>query len=93
MNTKMLHDPMLYVASTLESFIFGFIESFVGIFNFHLTTNEVIIIVFLSVVGIFVSLILYAVLSSVEQSIIHEIRRDTERTMKREGYKKAKPRR
>ena len=45
MNTKMLKDPMLYVASILSSFFFGFVESFVGIFNFDINVREVAVMI------------------------------------------------
>ncbi len=86
MNMRMLRDPMLYVASILESFFFGFIESFVGIFNFNLSPREVFIIVLMSVVGIFFSLFFYALLSDEENHIRHDIQRDTRQRMLQRGY-------
>jgi hypothetical protein len=86
MNTRMLKDPMLYVASILSSFFFGFVESFVGIFNFNLSFREVTIIVFLSVVGIFFSLVVYALLSDTENRFKYDIQRDTRERMLRKGY-------
>lgn len=87
MNTRMLRDPMLYIASILESFLFGFIESFVGIFNFNLSPREVFIIVLMSVVGIFFSLFFYALLSDEENHIRHDIQRDTRQRMLQRGYR------
>ena len=87
MNTKMLKDPMLYVASILSSFFFGFVESFVGIFNFDINVREVAVIVVLSIVGIFFSLMVYAVLDSTEEKFRTDIRRDTKRDMRKAGWK------
>jgi hypothetical protein len=86
MNTRMLKDPMLYMASILSSFFFGFVESFVGIFNFNLSFREVTIIVFMSVIGIFFSLIVYALLSDTENRFKYDIQRDTRERMLRKGY-------
>ena len=87
MNTKMLKDPMLYVASILSSFFFGFVESFVGIFNFDINAREVAVIVVLSIVGIFFSLIVYAVLDSTEEKFRAEVRRNTRNNMRKAGWK------
>lgn len=92
MNTRMLKDPMLYVGSIISSFLFGFLESFVGIFNFNLTFREVSIIVLMSVVGIFFSVLFYGLLSSMEddfkREIQHNTRIRTEKRMKKQGYRK-----
>ncbi len=77
---------MLYVASIIESFLFGFIESYVGIFNFNLSLREVTIIVGMSVVGIFFSLLFYAALSDTEDDLIRQVRLNTRQRMKDEGY-------
>lgn len=87
MNTKMLKDPMLYLASITSSFLFGFIESYFGIFEFHITEYEVTVIVALSIIGIFASLVIYATFSDAEQKIYKSIRADTRSRMKREGWR------
>lgn len=89
MNTRMLKDPMLYMGSIVSSFLFGFIESFLGIFNFALTVREVSIIVLLSVVGIFFSVFFYGLLSDAEHDFELDIRRNTIKMMKAQGYRKA----
>ena len=86
MNTRMLKDPMLYVASIIESFLFGFIESFVGIFNFNLNPREVFIIVLMSVVGIFFSIFFYAILSDEESHLRFDIQQETRNRMLQRGY-------
>ena len=80
----MLKDPMLYLASITSSFLFGFIESYFGIFEFHITEYEVTVIVALSIIGIFASLVIYATFSDAEQKIYKSIRADTRSRMKRE---------
>ena len=87
MNTKMLKDPMLYLASITSSFLFGFIESYFGIFEFHITEYEVTVIVAMSIIGIFASLVIYATFSDAEQKIYKSIRADTRSRMKREGWR------
>ena len=87
MNTKMLKDPMLYLASITSSFLFGFIESYFGIFEFHITEYEVTVIVAMSIIGIFASLVIYASFSDAEQKIYKSIRADTRSRMKREGWR------
>ena len=87
MNTKMLKDPMLYLASITSSFLFGFIESYFGIFEFHITEYEVTVIVAMSIIGIFASLVIYASFSSVENKIYSSIRADTRNRMKKEGWR------
>ncbi|HLH85597.1 MAG TPA: hypothetical protein VKU79_01875 [Thermoplasmataceae archaeon] len=62
-----------------SSLLFGFIESYVGIFNFNLTLREITIIVVMSVVGIFASLVIYALLSDAEREVIHEVERNAKR--------------
>ena len=87
MNSKMLKDPMLYLASITSSFLFGFIESYFGIFEFHITEYEVTVIVAMSIIGIFASLVIYASFSEAEQKIYSSIRADTKRRMKHEGWR------
>ena len=87
MNTRMLKDPMLYVASILSSFFFGFVESFVGIFNFNLSFREVTIIVFMSVIGIFFSPIVYALPSDTDKQFKYDIQSKTRERMLRKGYR------
>lgn len=91
MNTRMLKDPMLYLGSIVSSFLFGFIESFVGIFNFALTVREVSIIVLMSVVGIFFSVFFYGLLSDAEYDFEREVRHNTMKWMKSQGYRKTPP--
>ncbi len=62
-----LRNPMLYLASVISSFIFAFGESFIGLFNFHLTINEVVEIVTLSIVGIFASMVIFGILNDAWQ--------------------------
>ena len=83
----MLKDPMLYLASITSSFLFGFIESYFGIFEFHITECEVTVIVAMSIIGIFASLVIYASFSEAEQKIYSSIRADTKRRMKHEGWR------
>ncbi len=80
---------MLYVGSIVSSFLFGFIESFVGIFNFALTVREVSIIVLMSMVGIFFSVFFYGLLSDAEYDFERDVRRNTISWMKAQGYRKA----
>ena len=87
MNTKMLKDPMLYLASITSSFLFGFIESYFGIFEFHITEYEVSVIVAMSIIGIFASLVIYASFSEAEQKIYSSIRADTKKRLKHEGWR------
>ena len=87
MNTKMLKDPMLYLASITSSFLFGFIESYFGIFEFHITEYEVTVIVAMSIIGIFASLVIYAAFSDAEQKVYKSIRADTRKRMRNEGWR------
>lgn len=87
MNKSMLKDPMLYLASITSSFLFGFIESYFGIFEFHITDYEVTIIVAMSIIGIFTSLIIYAAFADTEHKIVQSIRADTRRRMLKQGWK------
>ena len=87
MNTKMLKDPMLYLASITSSFLFGFIESYFGIFEFHITEYEVTVIVAMSIIGIFASLVIYAVFSDTEKKIYTSIRADTRQRMRNAGWR------
>ena len=66
---KTLRNPMLYVASIISSFLFAFAESYIGLFNFHLTVREVIEIIILSVVGIFASMAIFGGLNDGEKDI------------------------
>lgn len=93
MNTKMLKDPMLYLASITSSFLFGFIESYFGIFEFHITEYEVTVIVAMSIIGIFASLVIYASFSGAEKKIYSSIRADTRNRMKKEGWRPPSKRR
>ncbi len=93
MNTKMLKDPMLYLASITSSFLFGFIESYFGIFEFHITEYEVTVIVAMSIIGIFASLVIYASFSSIENKVYSSIRVDTRNRMKKEGWRPPSKRR
>ena len=77
MNTSMLKDPMLYIGAIIDSFLFGFIESLVGIFNFSINPMEIFIIVLMSIVGIFFSLLFYALLSDAENRFKYDIQRET----------------
>ncbi len=83
----MLKDPMLYLASITSSFLFGFIESYFGIFEFHITEYEVAVIVTMSIIGIFASLVIYASFSEAEQKIYSSIRADTKKRLKHEGWR------
>jgi hypothetical protein len=93
LNTKMLKDPMLYLASITSSFLFGFIESYFGIFEFHITEYEVTVIVAMSIIGIFASLVIYASFSSIENKVYSSIRVDTRNRMKKEGWRPPSKRR
>ena len=90
MNMRMLRDPMLYVASTIESFLFATIESFVGYFNLNMRPMQIVFLVLISVVGIFVSLFLYAVLSDFENDFKHDVERNTRTRLKQKGWKPPK---
>jgi hypothetical protein len=48
----------LYIAAIISSFLFAFLESFIGLFNFKLTAFEVSVIIILTVAGMWVSLAL-----------------------------------
>ena len=89
----MLRDPMLYLASITSSFLFGFIESYFGIFEFHITEYEVTVIVAMSIIGIFASLVIYASFSDAEKKIYSSIRADTRNRMKKEGWRPPSKRR
>lgn len=79
---------MLYGASIISSFFFGFVESYLGIFDFNLTPREIGIIVLLSIVGIFFSMIVYAILSDLEKDFKKEIKEKTKMDLEKRGWKR-----
>ncbi len=83
----MLKDPMLYMAAIFESFFFALIESAVGYFNLNMSFKQTAFLVIASIIGIFGSLFLYAMLSNVEHRIESDIARDTRKRMRQRGWK------
>lgn len=87
MNKKMIRDPVLYIAPIIVSFLFAILEASVGYFYLRMSFREITFLVAVSIIGIFGTMFLYAMLSNTEHAIESEIARDTRRRMRARGWK------
>jgi len=86
---SILRDPSLYIGAIVSSFVFAFIEAYVGLFNLAFTGVEVTEIIVLSVIGIFVSLLITSFFANLDHKMGEEIVGISKRHRRRKRHKKS----